>query len=147
MQALRVVTVGDHCKPPYQQEVRCGRHTLVVDEPLDRGGLDCGPSPWGYLLSSLGACTAIALRAHCERRSWPVCRVMVTLQLAGPVRSPSILRAVHIRGTFTAAQFRRLAAVCEGTPVTLALKRGIQIKTQVSLQAVALPLTWPTQAP
>jgi putative redox protein len=134
MQPARVIIVSDNCRPPYYEEIQCGRHALVADEPVDRGGLDAGPSPFAYLLSSLGACTAIALRRYCERRSWPIERLMVTLQLLGAPRSTHIVRVIHILGALTDKQRVRLAAVCERTPVTLALKCGIQIKTQLFVQ-------------
>jgi len=38
-----------------------GGHTLVVDEPKRLGGTDEGPSPTGYLVSSLAGCTAVIL--------------------------------------------------------------------------------------
>ncbi|MCJ0764218.1 OsmC family protein [Variovorax terrae] len=137
-QATRVVIVSDSSRPPYYQEIQCGRHALVADEPVDRGGLDAGPSPFALLLSSLGACTAIALRRHCERRAWPLERLMVTLELRGAPRSAHIAREIHILGALTDAQCARLAAVCERTPVTLALKGGIRIKTQLLVRPLAL---------
>ena len=137
MQPARVVVVSDNCRPPYYEEIRCGRHALVADEPVGRGGLDAGPSPLAYLLSSLGACTAIALRMYCERRSWPIERLLVTVQLLGAPRSPHIVRVIHILGTLTDTQRARLAALCERTPVTLALKRGIKIETQLLVQPLA----------
>ena len=138
MPTTRAVIVSDLCKPPYCGEIQCERHALVADEPLDRGGLDTGPSPFAYLLASLGACTAIALRRHCERRSWPIERVMVTLRLVGAPRSMQIIRVVHILGDLTDAQRMRLAAACERTPVTLALNRSIRIRTQLFVQRLAL---------
>jgi putative redox protein len=138
MQATRVVIVSDGCRPPYYAEIQCGRHSLVADEPVDRGGLDAGPSPFGYLLSGLGACTAIALRVYCEKRSWPIERLMVTVQLLGAHRRAHIARVVHVLGALTEMQRVRLAAVCERTPVTLVLKRGIKVRTKVSVQALAL---------
>jgi len=137
MQPTRVVIVSDSSRPPYYEEIQCGRHTLVADEPVDRGGLDAGPSPFALLLSSLGACTAIALRMYCERRSWPIERLMVTLQLLGSPRCTQIVRVIHILGSLTDAQRLRLAAVCERTPVTQVVKGSIRIKTQLFVQRLA----------
>mgnify|MGYP004005202573 FL=1 len=36
-----------------------GGHTLIVDEPKRLGGSDQGPSPLGYLATSLAGCTAV----------------------------------------------------------------------------------------
>jgi putative redox protein len=138
MQSTRVVAVGDHWKAPYHVEIQCGRHALVADESLGRGGLDSGPSPFGYLLSSLGACTAMSLRTYSERKSWPIHRLLVTVQLIGAARPPVIVRVVQILGDVSETQRVRLAAVCERTPVTLALKGATRIRTQLFVQPLVL---------
>ena len=38
-----------------------GGHTMIVDEPKRLGGSDEGPSPTGYLVTSLAGCTAVIL--------------------------------------------------------------------------------------
>ena len=38
-----------------------GGHSLVVDEPEDRGGTDTGPRPTQLLAASLAGCTAITV--------------------------------------------------------------------------------------
>jgi len=47
-------------------------HAVTADEPKARGGDDLGPSPYGLLLMSLGACTAMTLRLHADRKQWPM---------------------------------------------------------------------------
>jgi putative redox protein len=39
----------------YAQVIEAGRHTLMADRPVLRGGADQGPGPYAYLLSALGA--------------------------------------------------------------------------------------------
>ena len=41
----------------YAVSIRTGDHALVADEPAHAGGADAGPSPFGLVLSGLGACT------------------------------------------------------------------------------------------
>jgi hypothetical protein len=38
-----------------QQEIQAGKHRFFADEPVDAGGNDTGPDPYGLLLSALGA--------------------------------------------------------------------------------------------
>jgi putative redox protein len=64
---------------PYAAQVDAGGHALRADEPVDHGGGDTGPPPFGLLLSGLGACTAITLRMYAERRNIPLEGVNVQL--------------------------------------------------------------------
>jgi putative redox protein len=64
---------------PYGVRIDAGGHALRGDEPVDHGGADSGPPPFGLLLSGLGACTAITLRMYAERKNWPLAGVEVTL--------------------------------------------------------------------
>ena len=56
----------------YHVDLQAGRHALAADEPADGGGADTGPTPFGLLLSGLGACTAITLRMYADRKGWPL---------------------------------------------------------------------------
>jgi putative redox protein len=38
-----------------QQQIQVGRHRFFSDEPIEAGGNDTGPDPYGLLLSALGA--------------------------------------------------------------------------------------------
>ena len=64
---------------PYGVRINAGGHALRGDEPVDHGGADTGPAPFGLLLSGLGACTAITLRMYAERKNWPLAGVDVRL--------------------------------------------------------------------
>src|ERR1700678_2861946 len=56
---------------PYGVRISTGGHAVRADEPVDQGGADTGPAPFGLLLSGLGACTAITLRMYADHESWP----------------------------------------------------------------------------
>ena len=55
----------------YHVDVQVERHRLAADEPADHGGADTGPSPFGLLVSGLGAWTAITLRMYAEGKRCP----------------------------------------------------------------------------
>ncbi len=61
-------------------EISVNGHTLVADEPKDLGGTDAGPDPYDYLVSALGACTAMTLRMYADRKGWPLESVTVRLE-------------------------------------------------------------------
>ena len=114
----------------YAVGVSTGRHGFVADEPTGGGGGDAGPSPFGLLLSSLGACTAITLRMYCERKQWPLGAIEVRLAYRWQGETPAIERLLSLGG-LDEAQRARCTEIAEKTPVTRALKRGIEILTVV----------------
>ncbi|HYR32825.1 MAG TPA: OsmC family protein [Burkholderiales bacterium] len=126
--------------PNYRQAVRCGRHEMIVDERPARGGADAGPMPFEYLLASLGACTSITLRMYAERKGWDIGAVGVSLSLRQDKEGTrTIERRVTLSGTLTAQQLEKLADICEKTPVTLAVKSGLSVRTTLEGSAPATP--------
>jgi len=120
--------------PNYRQTVRCGRHSLLVDERATHGGADAGPTPFEYLLSALGSCTAITLRMYAERKRWNLGAVSVSLAMHQAPEGNWIERRVTVSAALTDEQKARLAEICEKTPVTLALKSGVRIATAVAAE-------------
>ena len=45
-------------------EVTANGHALVSDEPSNLGGTDAGCTPYDYLLTALGSCTAMTVRVY-----------------------------------------------------------------------------------
>jgi putative redox protein len=118
--------------PNYRQQVRSGRHQFLVDERPARGGGDAGPMPFEYLLGALGACTSITLRMYAERHDWNIGAVDVSLALRKGDNDWRIERRVTLAGPLTPEQQEKLADVCERTPVTLAVKSGVPIRTTLA---------------
>lgn len=114
----------------YAVDIATGPHRFAADEPKSAGGGDAGPSPFGLLLASLGACTAITLRMYAERKQWTLGAIEVRLAYRRQGETPAIERRLTLAG-LDAAQRARCAEIAEKTPVTRALKRGIEIRTSV----------------
>src|ERR1700678_1686085 len=76
--SIAVASVTSEEKP-YGVRIHAGTHPLRADEPVAHGGADSGPTPFGLLLSGLGACTAITLRMYAEHKGWPLTGVDVKL--------------------------------------------------------------------
>ncbi len=60
--------------------MRVGSHRLIVDEPVDAGGMDSGPTPYDLIAAGLGACTAMTVRLYASAKEIPLERIAVELQ-------------------------------------------------------------------
>lgn len=128
----RVTVVGTAGHPNYVQQVTCGSHQLKADEPKERDGGDAGPAPFDYLLAALGSCTSITLRMYADRKGWDLGNVTVTLAYQRTKdTAPSITRDVAVSAPISEEQRARLADIIERTPVTLAIKQGVQLASSV----------------
>jgi putative redox protein len=115
--------------PAYATAIRADHHDLVADEDVHGGGQGAGASPFGLLLSGLGACTAITLRMYAERKGWPLTRVHVNLAYRNNDGRKYIDRVLTLEGDLDSEQRARLADIAERTPVTLTVKGGLEVLT------------------
>ena len=119
---------------PYGVRIDAGGHALRGDEPVDQGGADTGPAPFGLLLSGLGACTAITLRMYAERKGWPLAGVDVELTYVVKDRDTRwIDRRITLHGVGE-DQRAKLAEIAEKTPVTRAVQAGTEIHTTAGIR-------------
>jgi putative redox protein len=117
----------------YSTAITTGHHRLTADEGPELGGKDAGPAPYDLLISALGACTVITLRMYAERKQWPVTAVHADIHFRrGDDKVESIDRVLHIEGAVDAEQRKRMADIAERTPVTLTLKRSLEIHTTLA---------------
>jgi putative redox protein len=117
---------------PYGVRIDAGGHELRGDEPVDHGGADSGPTPFGLLLSGLGACTAITLRMYAERQGWPLTGVDVSLTyIVKDQNTRWIDRLITVSGV-DPDQRAKLAEIAERTPVTKAVRAGTEIRTDLA---------------
>ena len=116
----------------YRTSIVTGHHQLVADELPTLGGKDVGPGPYELLTSALAACTAITLRMYAERKQWPVTAVHADVHFAREGDKQHIDRVLTIEGDVDAEQKKRMADIAERTPVTLTLKRSMEIRTKLA---------------
>jgi putative redox protein len=64
----------------FRHSVHVRDHALSVDEPLDSGGHDAGPSPQELLAVSLASCTAITMEMYAARKGWDIGHLEVDVE-------------------------------------------------------------------
>jgi putative redox protein len=116
----------------YAQKIDAGGHALTADEAVSHGGTNTGPSPYGLLLASLGACTSITLRMYAERKGWQLGSVHVALKLDKTADgADEVEREIKFGAPLSDEQRARLAEIAEKTPVTKTIKAGASIRTRL----------------
>ncbi|MFI5306346.1 MAG: OsmC family protein [Polyangiales bacterium] len=123
-------------------EIEAGEHRAISDEPVERGGTNQGPSPYDYLLASLGSCTAITLRMFADRKQWPLQGVDVRLRHSRihaedcddcerkTGKIDVIERVITLHGPLDPEQLARLQQVADHCPVHKTLTNEIKIRTR-----------------
>lgn len=119
----------------YAVDIQTGHHWLVADEHPALGGKDTGPTPFGLLVSALGACTSATLKMYAERKGWPLEALDVRLRYFKAESGDHIERVLTPHGPLDTGQRARLAEIAERTPVTLAIKGGVAIRTALADKA------------
>jgi len=117
---------------PYRVEIVAGGHALVSDEGPGLGGQDVGPNPFDLVLSGLASCTLTTLRMYAERKGWNEVKVSGQLRHRLLDGKHLIERRLEVSGAPDEAALRRLSEIAERTPVTLALKAGFTISTEMT---------------
>ena len=100
-----------------RQAVRIRDHQLTIDEPIDKGGEDQGPSPQEILAASLAACTAITMEMYAKRKGWDVGDVEVACDYTPaergcPTRFNLVMRFPDAMSDEQVERLRVIAAKC-----------------------------------
>lgn len=118
-------------------------HRMVADEPVAQGGTGSGPSPYGYLMAALGACTAMTLRMYTDRKKWPLDSVTVKLNhqkidaaecedcQTKEGKLDQIEREIELSGTLDNQQKQRLMQIADRCPVHRTLKSEVIIRSKL----------------
>lgn len=129
-------------KSGYTTEVIAGRHQLIADEPASVGGNDEGPTPYGFLLSGLGACTAMTLRMYADHKSIKLEEVEVQLKHdkvhrqdgenseSSKGKIDQITRKIKLSGDLSDEQRKRLLEIADRCPVHKTIEGKPDILTE-----------------
>ena len=123
-------------------EVTAGRHQIIADEPPSEGGEDNGPTPYGYLLAGLGACTAMTLRMYADFKKISLEEVEVNLthdkvhkedgenMESSKGKIDLIKRKIKLKGDLTGEQRKRLIEIADRCPVHKTIEGKPEIVTE-----------------
>ena len=127
----------------FTTDVKAGEHYLTADEPLDVGGNDLGPTPYGLLLSSLGACTSMTLKMYATRKKWDLKEVRVYLKHSKvhandcedcedkSKKIDEIQRVIEFDGKLDETQQKRLLEIADKCPVHKTLHEHVVVNTSL----------------
>ncbi len=137
-----IVRVSEADPNGFLQDIQSGpSHHAQADEPLAYGGTNRGMSPYGFVSSGLGACTAMTIRMYARRKGWPLEHVSVDVshskvhaQDAEPGsknRIDEFTRAIRLKGDLDDAQRARLIEIADKCPVHRTLEKGARVSTEL----------------
>lgn len=122
----------------FATDVTVRSHSVRLDEPVDLGGSDTGPTPGEMVQAALAACTTITMRMYADRKGWPLEAVEVSVERlpdqapeGGGKPLPRYQRRLTIAGDLDEAQLARMIQVADRCPVHRALEHGVEIVTEV----------------
>jgi putative redox protein len=116
----------------YVCDIKAGHHQLVADEPVPLGGTDLGPTPYVYLKTALGACTAMTIRMYAERKNWPLQDAIITLRHSRDANKESVFeRDIKLVGDLDDEQRQRLLEIADRCPVHKTLSHGATILSKL----------------
>jgi putative redox protein len=122
-----------------RQAIRIRDHQLTIDEPIDKGGEDSGPSPQEMLAASLAACTAITMEMYAKRKGWDVGDVEVACDYTPaergcPTRFNLVMRFPDAMSDEQVERLRVIAAKC---PVHRTLEGEVMFDERVERVSLA----------
>ncbi|MGH2992966.1 MAG: OsmC family protein [Solirubrobacterales bacterium] len=122
----------------YTHEVEVNGHTIVSDEPADKGGNDEGPSPSRLLIASLAACTATTVEMYADRKGWELGAVEVEAELVSAERDEPARYSVEVRipAPLTDEQAERIKVIAGKCPVHRILTGEVEIEDRVEVAPI-----------
>ena len=117
----------------FKHTVQVRDHQITVDEPLEVGGDDAGPSPQELLAVSLASCTAITMEMYAVRKGWEIGHVEVDVQYSPAERGcPTKFELVlHLASSLSDEQVEQLRVIAAKCPIHRTLDGEVMFSERV----------------
>ena len=138
------VTISAKTAQGFLCHVNANGHPLVADEPVSAGGTNIGPSPYDFLASALGTCTAMTLNMYSRHKKLDISDVVVTVE-HNRVHAQDCVdcekqdgqidvftRTISIEGNLDETQSQRMLEIADRCPVHKTLENEIKITTALT---------------
>jgi putative redox protein len=120
----------------YTHDLEIREHRLTIDEPVDRGGNDQGPTPTELLAGSLAACTAVTIEMYADRKGWDLGRVEVSVDYGRPSDgSLTYETKISTPADLSDDQRERILVIASKCPVHKALT-ALDVRIEDSLSTI-----------
>jgi putative redox protein len=120
---------GARRRSGFAHDVEVAGHSLISDEPPDRGGTDEGPRPVALLAAALASCTAITVEMYADRKGWELPDLYVEVDMDGSlVRGDATYEVtLHLPDGLSEDQTERIARIAGKCPVHKAIAGEVPI--------------------
>ncbi len=124
--------------------IQAGPHHLLADEPASVGGSNLGPTPYGLLSASLGACTTMTLQMYAARKKLDLKAVSVEVRHAKvhandcvdcetrAAKVDEFQKVIHLEGSLSDEERQRLLEIADRCPVHRTLHSEVRVETQLA---------------
>jgi putative redox protein len=119
----------------YTHDVKTGDHSITVDEPVEAGGDDLGPSPQELLAAALASCTAVTMEMYARRKGWDTNGLAVDCRYTPAERGcPTKFDLVFkMPAHLEDDQIERLTVIAARCPVHRTLEGEVMFEERVEL--------------
>jgi putative redox protein len=119
----------------YTHDIKAGEHTVTVDEPVEMGGDDLGPSPQELLAAALAACTAVTMEMYAQRKGWDTSGLAVDCRYTPAERGcPTKFELVlKMPAHLDEEQIERLQVIAAKCPVHRTLEGEVMFDERVEI--------------
>ena len=130
--------VSARLRKGYAHTVTFEHHTLIVDEPVEKGGADTGPPATALLAMSLASCTAVTMEMYATRKGWDIGGVEVACEYTPAERGCPTRFGIVVRlpDSLSEEQVERLRVIAAKCPVHRTLDGEVMFDERVERVAL-----------